>query len=109
MSDSDQLAQARMMENLYWWGIPSLFRCPIESDPANCGACGRSCYGGTCTAGSCDAFVVGMGSAPDNSRRSEQLGATLCTVGPDVAGLRGTKDTFADWIKRYGDEVISTF
>ena len=54
-------------------------------------------------------IVVGMGSAPDNIRRSEQLGATLCTVGPDVAGLRGTKDTFADWIKRYGDEVISTF
>ncbi len=29
-------AEARMMENLYWWGIPSLFRCPIESDPATC-------------------------------------------------------------------------
>ena len=30
------LGQARMMENLYWWGIPSLFRCPIETDPAAC-------------------------------------------------------------------------
>ena len=29
-------AQARMMENLYWWGIPTLFRCPIETDPAGC-------------------------------------------------------------------------
>ena len=29
-------AQTRMMENLYWWGIPTLFRCPIETDPAAC-------------------------------------------------------------------------
>ena len=29
-------AQTRMMENLYWWGIPTLFRCPIETDPAEC-------------------------------------------------------------------------
>ncbi|MEO0620973.1 MAG: arginase family protein [Pseudomonadota bacterium] len=33
---TDSLADARMMENLYWWGIPSLFRCPIETDPAAC-------------------------------------------------------------------------
>ncbi len=25
-----------MMSSLYWWGIPSLFRCPIEKDPAEC-------------------------------------------------------------------------
>lgn len=25
-----------MVEGLYWWGIPSLFRCPIETDPAAC-------------------------------------------------------------------------
>jgi guanidinopropionase len=29
--------QDRMMvEGLYWWGIPSLFRCPVETDPAGC-------------------------------------------------------------------------
>ena len=26
----------RMMENLYWWGVPTLFRCPHDTDPANC-------------------------------------------------------------------------
>ncbi len=29
-------ASERMMENLYWWGIPTLFRCPAISDPADC-------------------------------------------------------------------------
>lgn len=29
-------AQARMMENLYWWGIPTLFRCPHEPNAAGC-------------------------------------------------------------------------
>ena len=29
-------ADRTMVENLYWWGIPSLFRCPIETDPAGC-------------------------------------------------------------------------
>ena len=24
----------RMMENLYWWGIPTLFRAPHTADPA---------------------------------------------------------------------------
>lgn len=27
---------ALMMQTLYWWGVPTLFRCPQESDPANC-------------------------------------------------------------------------
>ena len=27
--------EERMMENLYWWGIPTLFRCPADPDPAN--------------------------------------------------------------------------
>ncbi len=31
LSDSDKL----MMESLYWWDIPTLFRCPIERDPGN--------------------------------------------------------------------------
>ena len=24
--------EERMMENLYWWGIPTLFRCPAVTD-----------------------------------------------------------------------------
>lgn len=24
-----------VMENLYWWGIASLFRCPVDADPGN--------------------------------------------------------------------------
>lgn len=27
---------SKMMETLYWWGIPTLFRCPAETDPAAC-------------------------------------------------------------------------
>lgn len=26
----------RMMDSLYWWGIPTLFKCPHDPDPANC-------------------------------------------------------------------------
>ncbi len=26
----------KMMETLYWWGIPTFFRCPHEPDPKNC-------------------------------------------------------------------------
>lgn len=33
LSDSDKL----MMESLYWWGVPTLFRCPHDPDPSNCG------------------------------------------------------------------------
>ena len=25
-----------MMETLYWWGIPTLFRCKNDPDPKNC-------------------------------------------------------------------------
>jgi guanidinopropionase len=25
-----------MVEGLYWWAIPSLFRCPVNADPAAC-------------------------------------------------------------------------
>jgi probable F420-dependent oxidoreductase len=52
-------------------------------------------------------FVVGMGSTPENIRRVEDLGVTTCTVGPSAAGLRGTKDDFIDWIKRFADEVMT--
>ena len=32
ISKEDQI----MMESLYWWGIPTLFRCKNDSDPKNC-------------------------------------------------------------------------
>ena len=32
MIDKDTL----MMQTLYWWGVPTLFRCPHEPDPARC-------------------------------------------------------------------------
>jgi guanidinopropionase len=32
VSDTDRL----MMETLYWWGVPTLFRAPFDPDPANC-------------------------------------------------------------------------
>ena len=28
--------QKRMMEGLYWWGVPTLFRCPYSDDPSEC-------------------------------------------------------------------------
>jgi probable F420-dependent oxidoreductase len=52
-------------------------------------------------------IVAGMGSSLDAIRRSEDLGVTTAQVGPSVKNLRGTKDDFVDWIKRYADEVIS--
>lgn len=27
---------AMMLEGLYWWGVPSLFRCKVDPDPRNC-------------------------------------------------------------------------
>ena len=30
LSDDDKM----MMESLYWWDIPTLFRCPLERDPS---------------------------------------------------------------------------
>jgi guanidinopropionase len=29
-------ADLTVLETLYWWGIPPLFRCPADSDPAHC-------------------------------------------------------------------------
>ena len=31
-----QSDQEAFMNNLYWWGIPTLFRCPHDPDPDNC-------------------------------------------------------------------------
>jgi probable F420-dependent oxidoreductase len=52
-------------------------------------------------------LIVGMGSTVDNIRRVEDLGVTTYQVGPGSAGLRGTKDEFIDWIKRFTDEVLT--
>ena len=32
ISDKDKI----MMETLYWWGIPTLFRCKNDPNPQNC-------------------------------------------------------------------------
>jgi probable F420-dependent oxidoreductase len=52
-------------------------------------------------------IVVGMGSTLENVRRSEELGVTTYQAGPGSAGLKGTKDDFIDWIKRFSDEVLA--
>jgi len=52
-------------------------------------------------------IVAGMGSDYDIVRRCQDLGVTLCNVGPAPSGLRGTREDFVDWMKRFADEVIS--
>ncbi len=32
---NDDSTDAMMMETLYWWGVPTLFRCPHDPDPAH--------------------------------------------------------------------------
>ena len=34
MPDAPRFDPNRMMDSLYWWGIPTLFNCPHETDPA---------------------------------------------------------------------------
>ena len=34
---------------------------PVDSDPKNCGACGRDCLGGTCTKGTCGVSYIATG------------------------------------------------
>ena len=37
MTFDDLSADDKMMvESLYWWGVPSLFRCPVVTDPSEC-------------------------------------------------------------------------
>lgn len=52
-------------------------------------------------------IVASMGSSPDILRRAADMGVTTCNVGPSVKGLRGSKDDFVDWIKRFADDVIT--
>lgn len=32
----DKFPPEQMMDAIYWWGVASLFRCPIDPDPRNC-------------------------------------------------------------------------
>ena len=52
-------------------------------------------------------IVAGMGDSVANIRRAAEMGVTTSSVGPTVKGLRGSKDDFVDWIKRFADEVIA--
>lgn len=52
-------------------------------------------------------IVVGMGGTLASLRRCQELGVTTYQAGPSTAGLRGTKDDFVGWIKRFADEVIA--
>ena len=37
MTDLEQQQRLdNMVQGLFWWGIPTLFRCPHDPDPANC-------------------------------------------------------------------------
>lgn len=51
--------EERMMENLYWWGVPTLFRCPHNPDP-----------------GACDIALVGVPHSSGNgtTERDQHLG-----------------------------------
>jgi probable F420-dependent oxidoreductase len=51
--------------------------------------------------------VAGMGPTLDAARRCADMGVTTYSAGPSAAGLKGTKDDFMDWIKRFADEVMS--
>lgn len=51
--------------------------------------------------------VASMGGSLEHVRRSRELGVTTYQSGPSAAGLRGAKDDFVDWIKRFADEVIA--
>ena len=35
-SDAERRDHRALMDGLYWWGVPTLFRCPHDEDPANC-------------------------------------------------------------------------
>lgn len=54
-------------------------------------------------------IVAGMGNEPSSISRAADLGVTMYTIGPQVAGLRGTKDQFAEWIETTGADTITAW
>ncbi|MEE9587007.1 MAG: arginase family protein [Hyphomicrobiaceae bacterium] len=36
VEDPTKFDPERMMDSLYWWGVPTLFNCPHEPDPSQC-------------------------------------------------------------------------
>lgn len=52
--------------------------------------------------------IRGFANTPDDIKRCEHIGVTAINTGPD-AKANAKKDDFADWIKRYADEVIAKF
>ena len=53
--------------------------------------------------------VAGMGGTVEAARRCAEQGVTTYQAGPSAAGLKGTKDDFVDWAKRFADDVIANF
>jgi alkanesulfonate monooxygenase SsuD/methylene tetrahydromethanopterin reductase-like flavin-dependent oxidoreductase (luciferase family) len=53
--------------------------------------------------------VAGMGNEPSSISRAAELGVTMYTLGPEVAGLRGTKDQFVEWIETSGADLIASW
>jgi probable F420-dependent oxidoreductase len=52
--------------------------------------------------------IRGFAHTVDDIKRCEELGVTAINTGPNAVA-NSKKDYFADWIKRYADEVISQF
>lgn len=54
-------------------------------------------------------IVAGMGRDREAIERAKELGVTTYNVGPDVPGLRGTRDQFVEWIETAGAELVETY
>ena len=67
ISKEDQI----MMETLYWWGIPTLFRCKNDPDPNNC-----------------DIALVGVPHSTGNgtTERDQHLGP-ICSFKKNLANI----------------------
>jgi hypothetical protein len=88
----------------------------LNTDPANCGACGRSCLGGDCAGGVCQPFLVGN-SIPtakqvfaaggyvyvENKRYAQDGSAPAGESHPPLAGVRNGNPVWVD-----SDNVIES-
>lgn len=54
-------------------------------------------------------IVAGMGRDPEAIERAKALGVTTYTIGPEVPGLRGTRDQFVEWIETTGAELVDLY